>query len=464
MDSELYNEIIERLKKKFMDFDINFEEFNDLLQTHNAFITGSFMLQVIQNEFYPAQSYDIDIFTFGEKNKELEIQLNNIISKSILHKIIKKKINVVEKNRMFKRLTSLEYRQIFSLTGLNELNKYLLSDNKKDKEFKFLNPDKLINSKITTEDSNIEKIDYNHPINLDISLINNWINEHEKYGLTKKDSVNIKIDSGTHSVEIVEKYKSINICNKTITSIHEDYISDKINEIVDFTITNDIMSKYQLVYYDNNTLKTPEDILVGFDLIFCANYWDGKKLFVKDYNSIKTKSCVLNLTKPRIYRNKNKRLIKYIKRNFDIKIKYNQNIYDVLYLHYDKNKLIQSRNLDDNINNLVIICNDCTFSINTVLDNLPINLERLIIYTYNNKNIIDNLPTSVQELRLYLWKEGDGNEVGQSILHKKRDEFLPHQIMEIEKRQKKIINLAIKGLKKIPFGCQVYINDEIIEL
>lgn len=443
-----YNDIIERLENKFIEFDINFAQFNQILQKHNAFISGSFLLQVIQNEFYPAKSYDIDIFTLGEKNMELEKEINNIIKKSILTKIIKKKISIIE-------LNYFEEKEL-----LNEME----IRNKKKKEQTELEEKKLkdkidhyINPIITTEDTNLDNINYDYSIDINVNLLKNWKNLHALYGLPEKDTINICIDD--YNQTVINKYKSVNECNKKVVQVERDYNFDKINEIVDFTITNDIMSKYQLIYYNNEKHKTPEDIINCFDLAFCANYWDGKKLFIKDYDSIKSKSAILNLTESRIYNNKNKRIVKYIKRNFDIKITYNEKTYNILYVENDTNI---NKEKYKNTTNLIILLNNERITIKHIIDNLPDELERLIIYTYNHKTIIDNLPITLQELKLYLWKIGDGYESGSYV--NTSPVYNENYLKKINDNFKKKINDAVKNIKKIPFDCIVYINDEVVEI
>jgi len=456
MEISKYNEIIERIRTKFIEFDVNFEEFNELLQKYNAFISGSFLLQVIQDEFYKAGTYDIDIFTFGEKNIKFENEINDIIKESIIKKILKKKLNIINKNKLrhIYNFPKTDIENDDSDQSMIDLDEYLNDSENEKTKYEFLE-----NNKIVSKNVDLDKIDFKHPINLNINLIKECASDN------KTDFVNIDVRSDSFELNIISKYKSINRCKKTsIGIINLDYNCDKINEIVDFKVSNDIMSKYQLIYYDNNIIKTPEDILKGFDFDFCANYWDGKKLFIKDFNSINSKSCIVNLKKPRIYNNLNKRIVKYINRNFDIKIKYNDDIYQViyLYLNHDTNKLILSKNIDENINKLALILDNPRFSIKPILDNLPFGLEKLIIYTHNNKEILDNLPITLQELRLYLWNCGSGTEEGPSIIETNMLTY--KEIKNIQKKDTIKVNNAIKNLKKIPFGCNVYVNDKLIEL
>lgn len=478
MDTAIYNEIIERIKRKFIEFDVDFEQFNELLIKNNAFISGSFLLQVIQDEFYPAATYDIDIFTFGEKNIKFENEINDIIKKSILKKILKKKLNIVNKkiagatyywerdDDLDEYLNDTEYEEAKLIKNLkpdikiDELEQSMLDLEKQvTSEYEKPKKDLLDNNKIVNKNADLDKIDFERPINLNTKLIKGYNPDN------KTDFVNINLRCGSYEPKIISKYKSINRCEKRSIGITNlDYNYDKINEIIDFEVSNDIMSKYQLIYYDDNVIKTPEDILKGFDFDFCANYWDGKNLFIKDLNLINSKSCIVNLKKPRIYNNQNKRIIKYIKRNFDIKLKYNEDIYQVIYLYLNRNtdKLILNKNVDETMDKIALLLDKAHLSIKNILDNLPFGLEKLIIYTHNNEEIIDNLPITLQELRLYLWNNGSGNEEGPSYWEIRG--LKPKSIKNIQKEDKMKVDNAIKNLKKIPFGCNVYVNDELIQL
>ena len=334
-----------------------------------------------------------------------------------------------------------------------DLEKQVTSEYEKPKK------DLLDNNKIVNKNADLDKIDFERPINLNTKLIKGYNPDN------KTDFVNINLRCGSYEPKIISKYKSINRCEKRSIGITNlDYNYDKINEIIDFEVSNDIMSKYQLIYYDDNVIKTPEDILKGFDFDFCANYWDGKNLFIKDLNLINSKSCIVNLKKPRIYNNQNKRIIKYIKRNFDIKLKYNEDIYQVIYLYLNRNtdKLILNKNVDETMDKIALLLDKAHLSIKNILDNLPFGLEKLIIYTHNNEEIIDNLPITLQELRLYLWNNGSGNEEGPSYWEIRG--LKPKSIKNIQKEDKMKVDNAIKNLKKIPFGCNVYVNDELIQL
>lgn len=428
MDKNLYSEILNRLKQKFIDFKIDFDEFNDLLQKYNAFISGSFLLQVIQNEFYPAGSYDIDIYTFGEKNLIFEKELKNIIKKAIINKIENKETSIICKNNNYTRYKTVDFIDSEQEDESDSENGW-----KKEKE------ENIIKEK---ENNNIYYVDVN--------LLNDW----NKDDIIEENKLMIRFYESTGSNRIHKNYKSINDCRTGNIGINFNYDFSKINAIVDFNVSNNIMSKYQLIYYDKTRYKTAQEIVDNFDFDFCANYWDGKKFYIKNYYSIKTKSCILKLDKPRIYKNQNNRIFKYSKRGFAIKINYDDTLFDVLLVYLNNEEKII---INEEIENLIIICEDQYILLNTVFDNLPIGLQRLIIYTYNYDNIIDNLPSCLQELRLYIWKRGSGNENSNNLIENLRMKN------KINKDYTIGVKTAICKIIKVPFDCKIYINDSLIE-
>ena len=268
MDPKFELDIIKRLKEEFNKHDIEFEEFCNLLITNNAFLSGSFLLQVIQNRFFDDFKSDIDIYTFGNTNISLENNIQKLINDAIVKKFNKNKI----------------YSTEYSYVATSDMN-------------------------------NSENIFY-------IEKINNNTNKLEsKY----------KYDILNYEVNIINKYNGINKCNGVGLFI-ADYRDTWINHIVDFEARYNIISKYQLIYYDELKYLNPKDIVANFDFVFCANYFDGKNVFIQNYDSIKSSSCILNLKQPRIYKNENRRIIKYMKRGYMIKANYNNDNYEILYI------------------------------------------------------------------------------------------------------------------------------------
>ena len=462
MNEEINKEIVERLSQKFIDFNIDFDEFNKMLLKHNAFISGSFLLQVIQNEFYPAKSYDIDIYTFGEKNKELELEIMKLIKKSIFKKIIENKIEIVRPNRYFENFKNKLLQNInYELNENDDEDKIYSEDNF---DLSLLEKKNLNLQKLTVDDNSVEQLNYNERrFMIDTKIFKKWDNSHEKYNLPVEDFINLTMYKLNNDVKIINKFKSINSCYKNRIGIHEDYDFDKINEIVDFELSNDIMNKYQLIYYGDKIKKTPLDVIKDFDFDICANYWNGEELYVSNYDAIKTKSTILNLSKLRIYKNQNKRIVKYLKRNFDIKIKYNDEVYDILYLEYDfeNDKIKEYKILNNETKNLVILNEHSNILIEQVLNTLPSELEKLIIYSYFCENIVENLPITLQEFRIFIWKEKTGIDNTQSI---KDIVYDKKELRQIDKIHNERLKIAANGLKKIPFGCNIFINDDLVNL
>lgn len=408
-------ELINKLKTKFYDLDVNFDKFSEILIRNNAFISGSFLLQVIQNRYYGDS--DIDIFTFGQQNEEFDKEIHTFLMDTIVNKIRLNKLNIFKENNYY-------YEK-------NTEHKYYRTDDPENTKF------------LETKD------------------LKYWIKSKNKGDTSNKTEAKIKLYNVVSPVKIYNHYKNINAVSKHGMVIRSDYSFDKINAIVNFESDN-VLSKYQIVYYDDTIYKTPLDIINDFDLDFCKNYFDGNIFYVENYDSIITSSCILNLIKPRIYKNQKKRIIKYIKRNFNIKVKYNEDLYDIIYLNYTdhvNNTINFSKELNEDIINLIFVCDNAQFEMTKILENLPVNLEKLIIYTYNSANIIDNLPTNLQELRLYIWKACTGMEDGSF----KNDIVDSANYMKYEEYFNKILDIAKSNIKRVPFGCNVFINDVIYE-
>jgi hypothetical protein len=402
-------ELVLKLKNRFEDLDVDFEEFSKILIKNNAFISGSFLLQVLQNKYY--KDSDIDIFTIGKQSDLFEMEISNFLTNVITNKIKKNKLKVIKENT--------DIRKIFK------------------------------------EESDKKEVRYIETKNLKDWTTCNYINQ-----TTENTEVKIEFCNINNPVKIINHYKNINNVSKHNISVLTDYTFDKINAIVNFE-SNDVLSKYQLIYYDETKYNTPLDIINCFDLDCCKNYFDGKIFYIDNYDSIFS-SCILNLTKPRIYKNVFKRIIKYNERGFNIKAKCNGDIYDIIFLNNSINNpnIIQSKEFNKDMTHLILGCNNACFEITKILQNLPINLEKLIIYTYNIHNIIDNLPCGLQELRLYIWKQFNGmeddnlNNIG----------FITDAAkIRYNKIYDQIIETAKDNIKCIPFGCNVYINDEIYE-
>jgi hypothetical protein len=142
-------------------------------------------------------------------------------------------------------------------------------------------------------------------------------------------------------------------------------------------------------------------------------------------------------------------------RGYDITATYNNNDYKIIYVDSQNNII---KDIESNINNLIIICKDARTDINQIMANLPVEIERIIIYTYPCKTKMDNLPPILKELRLYIWIPGYGTE----SLADEIDPRNNHNPKFCNEYCKKLIKIAIGNIKKIPFGCEIYINDELV--
>lgn len=460
MDSTLELEIIERLKQKFSDCGIDFEKFSNLLIVNNAFLSGSFLLQIIQNRFFDDIDSDIDIYTYGNKNKNLEKGIRKLINNAILEKI-----NVDDK-------TKLDRLKIANCDPFNGYTKY--------KRINFIN--EKSDEKTTKKDSTLSDDELSDDSYVEYELSDDELftwrtacspvsTPNEPELLEKKDSddketKNIEIGELKQEVKIINGYKGIVRCERR-EFLARLYDYTKITEIVDFKIAQNLLCKYQLIYLDKELFKTPHDIIDKFDFDFCANYFDGKNIFIKNYNSINTASCILNLSQPRIYKNQNKRIIKYMKRGYNINVRFNNEDYTILYLHTEKTLNISSDdfNISPDVKNLIILCENSHININQVMRNLPQELERIIIYTYPYTSLIDNLPFTIKELRLYIWSHHSGieNLAGSTNptfydaeQHKYNQEYCKQHKLQIKK--------AIGNIKKTPFDCKIYINDELVNI
>jgi hypothetical protein len=79
--------LISRLKNKFDDLYLNFDDFVHILRTHKAILSGSFLLQTIKNCEY--SSYDLDIYVLGDgENIQLEAQMNALYNNALNKMVI----------------------------------------------------------------------------------------------------------------------------------------------------------------------------------------------------------------------------------------------------------------------------------------------------------------------------------------------------------------------------------------
>jgi hypothetical protein len=262
----------------------------------------------------------------------------------------------------------------------------------------------------------------------------------------------LEINNGYKGLEKVSVGLVIE-CAQPVSGRKFDYSS--INSMVNFYCKNkpQICMKYQLIYYDENKFSTPKDVVDNFDFDFCSSYFDGKNIYIKNYASIINKKCIVELQRPRIYKNLCHRIIKYLHRGYEISANLNGKIYKTIFIN--SNDYLQNKNLE-HIDNLIIICSRKCSDITNFMNNLTTGIKRIIIYTYPVNTIINNLPPTVKTLRLYIWKEETGMENYIDPNPETDEEYFTKINMT---NHRKNIFSAIEKIQKIPFGCQIFIND-----
>jgi len=308
-----------------------YKDFADILIKHDAIMSGSFILQVIQNKFY--SNTDIDIYVFGnEINEELQSDIAVLFNNAVLkHNLAP---NISKKGSTFKNY--------------------------------------IINK--TSEVANIDNSDW--------------------YG---------------HITPL--KY---------------------VNEIGGL---NTDVEKIQICYIDPDYCKDYSTFLIEhYDFDFCANYWDGKEIWVKDLESIKTMSCVYPVQNLKLKCREISRLCKYLDRGFDIKIKLNDQHFKVM-TDMDVVEYKEDIEIPD-CENLILIYrfvnyDNGIYSFN--LDNLPLQLKNLVIYSNSYRlKMSSNLPFGLEKIHIY-----------------------EHWHIKTK------LNTKYK-YSKLPFGCEVFLNDEKI--
>lgn len=402
------NNYISQLKCGFEKYNINFEKLSNFLITNNAIISGSFILQILQNEYYPDS--DIDIYTWSEKSKKIEEELYEIIHNSSLKVLCNIKDSNYSKNVLVKQ------KDIFSYT---------------------CNCDDCENKDICVP-----------------CVINNGDNRDYQHVIYRRD-INKLNYNGIETV---------------IKSEIKFYESDFIKEIVDFTTFKNC-KKYQLIYCDKEIYPNFITMIDNFDFDFCANYFDGKKLYVKDWQSIKKKTSVRKFDRYRIYQNELKRIIKYKNRGFNIDIQIFGQLYTLVYV------LTNTEYNLPQVENLILYVDVKESGIDDYTEtflNIPNTVKKLIVYNYPRKTLIDNLPM-LCEFRIFDWSQYHSIDLLQKKLceaTQKNQQLTIKSILSdikdinkwLEKNKKYLISLLKKNIKKFPVGCKLYLNDEEIYL
>jgi hypothetical protein len=318
-----------RLENILNELGLNYDVFSKILIKYNAIVSGSFLLQVIKNVFYPKT--DIDIYVFGNViNEELQTEIKELFGNAI--KKHNKKINIGENTVNFVNYLIDRTNRIFN-TGYDA--------------YASIVPLIYVNE-LSGLNTNVEKIQ---------------------------------------------------IC------------------YIDPTYCDDQNYDYLLLNH--------------YDFDFCANYWNGTDIYVKDINSINSSSCIYTISKLCLRNRELVRICKYLDRGFDIKIKFNDEIYQTKFEpKYNEEQDVIPVDIPE-CNNLILIHryqgNFDTRFFN--YDNLPVQLKKLIIYSFPRESVLsENLPVGLEEIRFY-----------------------SHSYEKKSNKKYKI--------NKLPFGCSVYIDD-----
>lgn len=453
-------ELISKLKSRFNELGVNFNNLRKILIKHNAFISGSFLLQILQNKNY--KKSDIDIYVLGKRNVILEKNIHNLLIDSIVTKI---KTQEPLKNI---QTTDCDITQVVVFDKDNNKTK---NDNIEDSDYDDIGDSdhEDINQAEKVEINELSKSVYKHKYTsksdcsryIEHKYIERW---NKKMGDKSKDYYRLDFSPPyIRPVPFIKNYKNIEGVFKG--EITNEYSHLLINAIINFECNN-ILEKYQLIYYDSDKYKSPLEVINEFDFDFCKSYFDGKVFYIKNIDSIKSSSCIFNIKNPRIYRNQNKRIIKYLLRGFDIKINYDGNLYDVAYLIEDGINITLNKKISNDTRFLIIINNLLSKGIITdILRNLPCFLEKLIIYGYNKQNIVDNLPICLNEFRLYNWRcvNGIENDIPDYNICKNIESYMNNKVKDKNMSIKMYMLAVYKNINHIPFNCKIFFNDVLFE-
>lgn len=326
------NELLNKLKNRVNELEINFDKLTEIVKEHKILLSGSFLLQVITDKIF--NQYDIDLFIFGNRNLILENKINDLLA---------------ENHR--------DYLGIFNIA--------------KSEDSKF---------------------------------------------------------------------------NKKNTSKSIDYEITGINSITSFCFSLDKfqgLNKIQLIYMDDTRFTVLSDCIKNFDFDICMNYWNGKKIFINHPKAIQKNTATLFVNNMSfvLTQRQEQRINKYKYRNYDIIINFTKlNItYNTLVVTgHEKHNELSSFNL--NFKNVMILyLMDNSKNIQQKYSNLSNKVENLIVYKFGRYDQLDNLPINLKKLIIY-----DENGIN------KRTEEITKYLKE---KYSKI---------KIPFGCELLINDNLL--
>lgn len=238
--------------------------------------------------------------------------------------------------------------------------------------------------------------------------------------------------NGYLETQILELFKNSSVFSGKFNNICKEkansYSSRKINSISTMELYNYELiyelRKIQIIYIDDKLYYDTKSYVDDYDTDICSNYYDGEKLYIKNLKNILNRYAEFNIN----LNNNNfviptqtlERIEKYAYRDFSIKINFGNNIVYELITDYG---VIQNKK--------ILLPFYTLPELYESIDKLPYDIENILIYcTYKfNNYIIDlekiNFPPVLKEIRFF----------------------------NID---------SYEGIPKLPFGCELYINNKKI--
>ena len=379
--------IVKRLRNKFEDLYLNFDDFVDLLKTHKAILSGSFLLQTIKNCEY--SGFDLDIYVLGERqNTTFEMQLNALYNSALSKMIIKH----LDKSKKLAK------------------NAHFIHDEKKALKM---------------------------PPNLGIASV----------------------------VRMMKTGYNGHVHIKGVSAITKSDDDNVWGHCADLTNT---LSYIQIVYIDPKKYDKLEDFIIeSVDFDFCRNYFDGDTVFMQKPESIFAPDYIHKISTIHELYYKSHRIDKYNKRGYHIKVSYNDELYHLIILNDSYKEEFIKLN-EEIVDNLMIVNFNSSLSKNyflekekeLILSYIPNSVNKCVIYGYDFNINLNNIPSSLSILNSYVF-----TKYGEKPAHT----FKTGKILYYAK----MMNIAISRPKnascdkkilntKIPFGCKIFLNEELL--
>lgn len=388
-------EIIKRLKNKLEEFNIDFDKFNKNLIENNAFLSGSFLLQIIMNENFKIKG-DMDIYKISSNRdkifeRDLYFLFNNAIEKKI-------------QNELKKDETEIFFRY-------------------KDSN----NPDKKLN----------EKEKENFTVDFKKNKLKIKIDDEEFYS---NESHNSYYGNSFELYDVLFKKRNDGICSnfsyrKYSLLYYSNYeYLENIDHIINLKTKFPVVTNLQLIYY-SDSVKSFNEIVDNFDFDFCSNYWDGSTLYIKNSQSIKESKCIWKLSNLYIGQKHWERIEKYSIRKFEIKICYEGELYDIILNNSIVHKFLPN----------IIVYN--IILLDKFIKELDL-IEKIIILdrdpNYLKINFFNNIPFTIKSIKIYCssWLYNSKYNIGDYKNNEKQFKYIE----------------PLKKILKLPFGCKLIFN------